>query len=280
MIIVKTAKHIDWLSITIPNAANWRQFLPFPDLKRDGRGRHGYGQQWIDTRSGAVIETASTRDDMGTHITLSGAVLAAMRDDLGMIDDALVKRIEEYDGKCSRIDLAIDMFAARCTPATLNRDLLARVASIRARNWRFIDGHKNGINGATLDTGSPTSARRFRFYDKRAEQRIKDGEAWVRLEMQLRRLYARATVTACAEHGTTGTISASIGAYLKWSNIEYQSAIADMGQRIPTIPRKDSNRKRWLLGQVALALAKECLIDPEFRARFDLSVNAFLDNLK
>lgn len=280
MDILKTDKHLDWLSITIPSEANWRQFLPFPDLYLSGKGRHGYGQAWIDKRTGARIETASTRDEMGTHLTLSGDVLRAMRDDLGAIDDRIVERVMEFDGTCSRVDLAIDCFGSDFTPDGLNVALQDGTARLPARTWRYIDGHKNAIHGATIDTGSSTSDRRFRFYDKRAEQGIKDGEAWVRLELQLRRLYAKAAIMNIAEHGCSQTVSGSIGAYLEWSDTDYQSAIASNGISAYSTPRKESNRRKWLLGQVALSLAKECMIEPYFRERFNQAVNGFLDNLR
>lgn len=265
---MKTSKHLDWLSITIPNSANWRNFIPFADLILTGKGRHGYGQSWRDKRTGAIIETASTRDDMGTHLTLSGDVLQTMRDDLGAVDDAIIQRIGQWDGKCSRVDLAIDVFGASFTPGILNQDLLSCSAKIHARTWRFIDGHQNGINGATVDTGSSASDRRFRFYDKRAEQRIKDGEAWVRLELQLRRLYAKSVVATCGQYGTSEVITATIGNYLTWENTEYHAALTGGSAPIAGIPRKDSNRKKWLLGQVASALADEILIDAAFLDRF------------
>lgn len=276
-IILKTSKHLDWLSITLPANRKWQSFIPFAELTLIGKGRHGYGQMWHESRTGATIETASYRDDMGTHLTLSGDVLAALRDDLGATDDTIVERLRQWDGKCSRIDLAIDIFGSTCTPRELNAALLGRTATLPARTWRFIDGHAAGVNGSTIDTGSPTSDRRFRFYDKRAEMRIKDGDAWVRLELQLRRLYARSTVGACAQFGCLPVISATIGEYLTWSNIDYQSAIANGGLIFAPTKRKVSNRQKWLLGQVASALASECLVDKYFRERFNQAVNYFID---
>lgn len=276
---MKTSRHIDWISVTIPNSQNWRNFIPFADLRLIGKGRHGYGQAWVDKRTGARIETASTRDDMGTHITLSGDVLNAMRDELGAVDDAIVERITQWDGQCSRIDLAIDCYGANFEPKALNASLLDGSAKIRARTWRFIDGHNSGVHGATVDTGSQKSDVRFRFYDKRAEQRIKDGESWVRLELQLRRLYAKAAISACRDTSVSGVVGSSIGAYLKWSHTDYQDAIAGSTSGMVRISRTDSNRQKWLLGQVARALAAEIVADDKFLRRFQISVNVFYEEL-
>lgn len=277
---MKTSRHIDWLSVTLQTWVNWRQFIPFVDLIPEGKGRHGYGEAFRDRHTGARIETASNREDMGTHITLSGDVLQAMRDDLGMIDDALVKRIQEYDGKCSRIDLAINVHAGELTPAMLHDDITNGNAKIRARTWRFIEGTRNGIQGDTFDTGAVSSDVRLRFYDKRAEQRIKDGEAWVRLELQLRRLRAKAALTSCITNGVGATVAGSIGHYLTWDNAEYAASLAGDYAQPSTIPRQDSKRKMWLLGQVARALAAELQIDPFFRERFNMAVNHFYDQYR
>lgn len=272
---MKTRKIIDWVSVTLPARVRWQEFLPFIDLRHVGKGRHGYGQTWEDRRTGARIETMSDRDDMGHHVTLTGDVLETMRDDLGMIDDKLAERIVQWDGKVSRVDLTIDCYGASFAPKDLNNALLAREARIRARTWRFIDGHQAGVNGATVDTGSQKSDVRFRFYDKRAEKRIKDGEAWVRLELQLRRIYARSTVGACVEHGVSAMASNMIGSYLRWSNDDYQTAIADAGTYSMTIPRGETKRRSWLLGQVAKALASEVYADPVFWQSFEAAVERF-----
>lgn len=280
VIVVKTSRHIDWISVTIPGSANWRNFIPFADLALMGTGRHGYGQSWQDRRTGAVIETASARDDMGTHLTLSGDVLQTMRDDLGSIDDSLCQRIHDYDGKVSRLDLCIDCLGAAFTPYMLARALRRKKARIRARKWRYIDGHDNGVVGDTVDTGSPKSDVRFRFYDKSAEKRIKDGEAWVRLEIQLRRVYARSAFGSCLENGTHATTAGIIGQYLSWQNSDYQQTLTDAAGVTLTVPRKESKRKMWLLGQVAKALASEVYADPYFLEKFTQAMRYFLDQYR
>jgi len=276
---MKNGKHIDWLSITLDSDKVWRNFLPFADLRLEGRGRHGYAKAYVDNVTGARIETDALDERMGTHVTLSSEVLDNYRREHGMEDDALCNRIQDWDARCSRIDLAIDIFGASCTPGMLNSALTRGVAKIPARTWRFIDGHRQGINGTTIDTGSSASDRRFRFYDKRAEQRIKDGETWVRLELQLRRLYARSTLGACVEHGVITTTTAQIGSYLEWSHPDYLGAIAGDTGNIVTLPQKLSNRQRWLTGQVAKALAAEITIHPDFLMQFMIAVRHFGETL-
>lgn len=273
---MKTAKGIDWLSITIPGNRKWKNFIPLAEWELEGKGRHGYGQRWRDKRTGATIETASTRDEMGTHITLSGDVLRAMRADLGATDETIIERVREFDGKCSRVDVNIDIHGGKLTPKALSDDLKHGCAKIPARKWRFIAGHDGDIEGDAVDTGSPKSDVRFRFYDKTAEQCIKDGEAWVRLELQLRRAYAKACMAKLSAGSVAPVVAGYIGNYLAWANEEYLEALSMEASDVPEIERKEGNRKRWLLGQVAHALASELAIDPYFREKFDASVNEHL----
>lgn len=276
---MKTDRKIDWLSITLTGGRNWRDFLPFRKLKPDGKGRHGYGQKWRDLETGAQIETASFREDMGTHFTLSGDVLEALRQEHGMTDDGLVQHMKNWGVKCSRIDLAIDCYGASFGPKELSDALEDGSAKISARKWRYIDGHNADVHGATVDTGSPKSDKRFRCYDKLAEQGIKDGEAWVRLELQLRRMYARAAISACQDGTVSGAVGSAIGTYLKWSHTDYQTALAGATSVMAPISRSLPNRQKWLLGQVARALASEVSLDPDFRAKFDLMVNYWIEKL-
>lgn len=274
-------RHLDWLSVTIPDNQNWRQFLPGLDWLLGEQGRHGYQRKYTDKKTGAVIETDSTRADMGAHLTLSGEPLAELRA-LGIAetDDWLAERIQEYDAKCSRIDMAIDCYGATFTPAMLARAIEDGSAKLRARTWRFIDGHKNGILGSTVDTGSTLSDKRFRFYDKRAEMRIKDGDAWVRLELQLRRVYAKNAIASCTLNGTEATITGHIADYLHWQNPDYTQVLIAPSAVPPHVPRKDAKRRTWLKGQVARALASEVVKDAAFRAEFDQMVNYWIDELR
>jgi hypothetical protein len=276
---VEIDRKIDWLSITLVTKRDWRDFLPFRTLKSDGKGRHGYGERWTDKETHAQIETASNREDMGVHFTLTGDVLEALRQEFEMTDDDMVKHMVAWGAKCSRVDLAIDCFGSDFTPKDLSEALNNGDAKITAREWRFIEGHKAKLRGDTVDTGSPKSDKRFRFYDKRAESKIQDGDAWVRLEIQLRRMYARAAIATCAESTVSATASGSIGTFLRWSNDNYRTALVGDASNLPPLPRKETNRRKWLLGQVAQALAKELSVDPDFRNKFDISVGFFLEML-
>ncbi len=268
-------KRIDWLSITLPIESEWRNFIPFPDLISDGKGRHGYAHKFTDRYSGAVIETAAARDDMGHHLTLSGDVLSKIRHDLKVTDAQLVDRVLTWDGQVSRIDLAIDLHGASFTPSDLALAIQNQNAHIRARRWRLICGVEDEFKGETFESGSPKSDKRIRVYDKNAEQKIKDGESWIRLEAQLRRLSALSALTSCAMHGVPATASGVISGALTWNHPDLRAGLVGACTLPSASARTLTNRQRWLMGQVAKSLADESIRKPEFIMEFFHAVNFF-----
>jgi hypothetical protein len=216
---------------------------------------------------------------MGHHMTLSGEPLAELRALSLTTDDELCRRITAFDGRVSRVDLAIDVWGAKFTPGRLALDIEHKIARIHARTWRLIEGHKNGTDGDTLDTGSQVSDRRFRMYDKGAEKRIKDGVAWMRLELQLRRKFARGAAASCAENGVEATITGHIADCLHWENMDYTEVLIAPSVAPAPIPRCDAKRRMWLKGQVARALAGEIVADDGFRAEFDNVVQYWYERL-
>lgn len=271
--------HLDWLSVTVPNRQLWRNLLPGIEWIPTGRGRHGYKRLYTNPVTGATAETDSDDPAMGTHITLSGAPLAEWRAVTGETDDELTRQALAMGCKVSRIDLTIDVWECTFTPELLAQDIKRGAAKIKARKWRLIDGTDNGIEGRTLDTGSPASDRRFRMYDKYAEKRIVDKAAWMRLELQLRRKYANNAYRSCAENGTVATINGHIASTLKWNNPDYIGALAGDSVQPEKVQRPDSNRQKWLKGQVARALATELHANPAFRDEFDKMVSYWLEQI-
>lgn len=277
--MIRVYRHLDWLSITLRASCIWRSFIPGLEWQLSGVGRHGYTKRYIDRRTGATLETASNDKTMGHHLTLSGEPLAELRALDLITDDSLCQRIAAWDGRVSRVDLAIDAWGCTFTPSKLSDDLQSHAAHIKARTWRLIEGHKKGIAGDTLDTGSQVSDKRFRMYDKGAEKRIKDGDAWMRLELQLRRKFARAACGSCIENGAQETVTGHISDYLRWENQEYTQILTAPSAPPGRIQRTEPKRRAWLKGQVARALASEIAMDESFRAEFDVMVNCWYERL-
>jgi Replication initiation factor len=274
---VETSKQLDWLSFTLPN--NERPSVAFSLLvwTKTGNGRHGYKTRYDDRETGMVCETDADNPEMGSHYTLSGNCLEALRRDMGGTDNGLCGHLIALRAKASRIDLTLNIHAGRITPRSMQRAINNGEAKAKATVSRFIEGKNGLVSGDTFYIGAPTADRQFRCYDKAAELGVVDGAAWIRLELELRRIRANNALQAVASNGVADTVTGHLSDFVHWGNAEYTFALSDGGIPPVDVPRRDSNRRRWLLGQVAQALAKEIWLDDEFANKFWREV---LDNFQ
>src|SRR6266567_4458855 len=210
-------------------------------------------------------------------ISLIGDAQNSLQD--GGHDTALVKLLADRHGYASRIDLTIDIHEGQLTPRKVYSALKKGALHVRADTYRFIEGKKGDVQGDTLYIGAPKSDRQFRCYNKAAELGIVNGTAWLRLELELRRLRSNAAFQSAAHNGVPATVNGHFGDFIDFQHPEYVQAIAGEGVPPVDIPRRQSNRQRWLLGQVAQALAKEMREDVEFKPIFDAAVQDALDLL-
>jgi len=261
-------KHVDWISFTVKNTVDWHGVFPTFTFAFSGRGSHGYRSKFTNLATGMVVQTDSADSEMGHHFQLSGDVLSNLRQEMGSDDTALSQRISHYGGRCSRIDLTINIHEGHLTPRLVRDAVRLGKATARANVSRFIEGKDGNVEGDTFYIGSPTSDRQFRAYNKSAELHMVDAPSWLRLELELRRLRANGAFQSVALNGVDSTVTGHMADFLDWRNMEYQTAL--QGPSLPPvdIPRRDSNRQRWLLGQVASALAKEMMLDDEFANKF------------
>jgi hypothetical protein len=272
-------KHLDWLSITVNSLREVEAILPIADWHYVGKGRHGYRAAYEDRLSGARVETDSAAAGMDTHLTLSGMALYAVRTTYRDGDDGLVNACRTVNGRASRIDLAINAHEGKLTVQDFRRAIKSGEAKSPMRRSYYVEGSTDGVDGSTLYLGSPKSDRQLRVYDKAAEQGIVDGKAWLRLELALRDLRAKAALLACGDNGTADTISAHVADVLVWDKREYSDLVVSVGHAIAPIARKETNTQRWLRDQCAPALAKVVAVEPDFMVQFMASFQASLDKL-
>lgn len=270
-------KHIDWLSITFETGTNLQAILGTLDWHYVGRGRYGYKFAYRDRLSGAQYQEGSSVDDMGVHLTLSGDTLNTLRTHVGADDTALAKLLADWHGYSSRIDLTVNIHEGQLTTRKVYQAVKSGALTSRTSTYRYIEGSRENVSGDTLYLGAPKSDRQFRAYNKAAELGIVDGKSWLRLELQLRRLRAQAAFQSCATNGVVETVNGHMGDFIGWNNNEFVSAISGPTMPPVEIQGRQSNRQRWLLGQVAQALAKEIVEDVQFRSLFDNATQSFID---
>ncbi len=191
----------------------------------------------------------------GQFLVLSGDTLGVLRAS-GLPDREIIAHVLSAGGKPARVDVAIDLFASSITPA----DMATAYDQKRLKTPARRGIRTYGINDPddTFYLGSGQSERFFRAYDKGAQLGIKDGEAWLRLELECKRLRARglAHVLASADN-TRQVINRAIGDYVQMpDNDEFSQALSDQSGSLPEQGRKLPNTLRWLIEQVDPAIAR------------------------
>lgn len=244
-----------------------------------GKGQHGYRSCFEDRETGARFESDGTAE-MGAHLTLSGSCLSELRKAQGYTDESLIRDLVRLDGRASRIDVCINIHEGGLTPAAFMKAYKGGFMKTSARQAHITTGVRDGVEGETLYLGARASERYMRVYDKAAEMNVVDQGAWLRLEMELKGMKARAAAHACGEQPVASVINFLFGDYLQWTNAEYQAAIAGPGAQVDEVGRQDTNRRKWLMDVVTKSLARQLYIEPDFGLTFRERVEFHLDQLE
>lgn len=276
---MKITKHLDWISVTFPAEVKPTDVFPALEWGYAGEGVHGYRTKHIDALTGAIAFSDGHTANMGMHIQLSGSVLSELRETMGGTDAGIMEHLTNYNGLCSRVDLALNIHGGKTTPATLFRAFKAGNIKSTARKCSYIKGYENGITGMTFYAGNRQSDRFFRAYDKNAESKITSMDAWLRLELELKRVWARGAQGAVKEHGVSAVVNAQFNDFMQWSNEEYTTALQGDSAPIDEHGRQPTNTEKWLMEQVSVALARVCVAKPGFLAQFMQRVRQEIDSL-
>jgi DNA relaxase NicK len=248
--------HVDWLAVTFPASVNPNATLP-PNLcqspwLKQSRGAHGYRQRLTNEIGAAIMLDGDTRQ--GVHLVMSGSALTLARE-MGVTDRELCNHVVNNDGKVARLDVAINVYEGNLTPVQMARAYEQGSVKTPARHGSLIQDIKTP--GSDFRLGSRSSERYFRAYDKAAEQHV-DHVAWLRLELELKKLRARALAdTIASETNTRGVINHAIRDYVQMSdNDEFEQATSEQAGEIPSQNRKLHNTLKWLIDVVAPSMAR------------------------
>src|SRR5258708_22529468 len=207
--------HLDWLGVTFPVSLRPNGMLPVTQSQADWRVEDRHNKNYPKTlvhETGAILMTGAD-ERQGQFLVLSGDTLGVLRAS-GLPDREIIAHVLSAGGKPARVDVAIDLFASSITPA----DMATAYDQKRLKTPARRGIRTYGINDPydTFYLGSGQSERFFRAYDKGAQLGIKDGEAWLRLELECNGLRARglAHVRASADN-TRQVINRASGAYVQ-----------------------------------------------------------------
>lgn len=192
----------------------------------------------------------SMRPEMGTHVIFSGDVFG----NAGISGEAILLDLLDHKANIRRIDLAVD--ARNCGLKVLWARKLCKRHQVktRARDMRFYE--QTQTNGATQYVGTKESDVYAKIYDKAAEKGL-PGD-WVRVEITFQHQRAQTAAKAVIRGEDYRSL---VRAYVDFPTWDRWTAIFDLpAQNIPA-EKTTPARKRWLLAQVAPAMARVLELD-------------------
>lgn len=244
-----TGKHSD----TRANIYEYAKGIIQPDWI-DAVAVHGY-QLALENRLGCRIMWHTRRAEMGIHIMYSGKCLNRYAAE-GITALDILYHHAFFGDICKRVDLAIDAREMGLDIPhlykLLNQLINANPAITTAKSWNLI----TGTTGDTLYVGSRTSEMFMRVYDK-ARQLGQVGD-WKRIELEIKGSRA----IQVARDFTTGKIDMAeytrklIAGYARFPDAVWREVVGDMVMMIGKAKDETPDTEKWLLSQVAPAMAK------------------------
>jgi hypothetical protein len=208
---------------------------------------------------GAII-LSDGAPQMGIHTILTGETLEEIRA-LGVSDRDLALNAQEYAGRASRVDVALDIWEGTLKPNDLVREYVEGHCTTPARSAMSITDLIGSED--TMYVGKGGSNRLFRAYDKGAQ--VQSETAWIRLELECRKLVARNVLDTLADiPDTRAVVNAAIRTFVDFPRLpEYQTVLSGSNVLLPRVPRRMTNTYRWLMDVCAPALARYELEHPD-----------------
>lgn len=260
---------VDWLSVTYDaSAVKWQTSMDAQDHLIDPReitedrslwrrrpGMLGYRYAGVSTY-GTIILWESANSRMGIHVIYPGSALKHLNVEL------LIKKAVNRARKITRLDISIDV-PWELPLAVLKERFQDGQAICGARAYELRDSS----SGQTLYIGSRESGRYLRLYNKAAQLEL--AGTWYRIELECKSDWAGYAAQYLLRKGLQ-CIPEFIRHFCHWPTVR---AYCDAVEATCETPSKTSDRtmsdpEKWLLEQVAPALAKVLAANPEFLSRF------------
>lgn len=274
---MKTRSFIDWISFTLPLARPlsftelWDTIAVFThtEARMWTRTNALYGYDMAFTYGVGVIAMAhSFRPEMGLHFQVSGQGLELIIANVGGVYE-LMDEIAAREGKVTRLDVSIDVFDSALSIETLEI-LMTHADTVTSATKHMAISSQGG--GKTLYVGSRQSERFLRIYNKAAE-RLAAGadnaqsDDWKRIELEVKGAKAQALAMTLLEarKPQDSIIRDWIVGFINFRQYDiWNTIMGTTSAKMSISHRKLTNSRKWLLGVVARAIAKEVCKDWEF----------------
>lgn len=186
---------IDWLQFTVMNMShiyviNDLLKLDLTLFSEMERGKLGYLKQMQYGNISVCYAGSNKNNDMGVHVILTGTGCRLYETFHPLIE--LIESINVYEGKLTRIDIALDDRSGDLIKFNHLLDDIKKgnIVSKWKTSLEIIKRDLNGNKlGESINVGSRTSNTYLRIYDKALEQNLQ-GEIWYRIELEIKKTNA------------------------------------------------------------------------------------------
>ena len=248
---------LDWLHLTMPfNADKPLQMWMYPisgqPKAQHTSARYGYAYGMANSVNAKVMVNPD-KPDMGIHVSYSASTLRAYLE-RGIESMTILRWHLGQGGKCSRIDLALDVFDSCLSIVALYEDLVQGRALTRVLNYTLL---KAQGDGTTLYVGSRSSEAMLRIYDKAKEQGVLDN--WKRIELECKGDKANYVANTLAELPDEEIVKQAkrfIVGIVTFPNSCWSKMLRTEGTKIGVANKKQTDTAQWLLNVAAPSLGK------------------------
>lgn len=288
---IKTNQKVDWITLTYkgmltpPDADGMgltvslmvvrhimAELLPtFDNVFERVKTNAFYVLAFKHLATGIVVHVPHDIETQGMMIVLNGTTCAALGNDLQVV----MRNARDGGYKCTRIDIAIDIFNAASNVKQFADEYVAEFEGKPPRKWAFISGK----TGDTFNLGSRNSPKFLRVYEKGKQQGTKLD--WVRVELEAKEHAASGLFNLACENvrRCVPTIAAMIPMAFNPLAMAVES-IAEGEVQVPsTAPKPKSNTELWVDKTVIPALVKVADSDEDYILDFvERLLKAFKDD--
>lgn len=289
---------IDWLQFTIKDKTfadvitNILQY-PFNLFQQLPKGKLGYKKQIAYDNISVLYEGNL---DMGIHVILSGKGCRQFESKESILN--LIDRINQNNGKLTRIDLALDDYKGDLVPFKkiksdiIKGNIVTKWKSSIEINKRDTDGN---LKGETISLGSRSSNTFLRIYDKALEQKIEG--VWNRLEIEIKKENAEKVQELLTPYSTSIILKGVLNNYLRivqphetdtnksrWKTQPYWEKLINGIDKIKLTQKKEEKsideKKEWIKKQVGPTMAIVSILENGDDAFFKEVINESIDKMK
>jgi len=274
---METFTHIDWLSLTHSNLDG--DYYP-ESMNRDyiaTKAMNGYTEAKL-FRSGVIEMMNPKYQKMGVHIIYSGKVLERLENESGIDRNYILAQHIMQGAKLTRLDIAIDVKDSGLNLDALWQELECKNAKTKSQHSREEKGFGKGY---TVYVGSRKTRRKLvRIYDKAIELGW-DNIDYKRIELEMRRDIARnAANSYLKSHFDNEYVNSIINGVVSFPDMQlWQEIMSNESAKIPVAESGSGNTEKWLMRQVAPAMARTLISSPEFAEKFNKQVSFLIEKL-